>query len=402
MRLSRCAVPLFASLSALALALACSDKSAPSSQRDASVASGSAGQTAAEQRAGQAGMPSAAPPAGAETAATVAAHGGAGSAGGTAGMAGRKATAEPDIDAAVPATDAGSKPDAGPSAAMSCERCSAYATPQKTGSVEPSELEALSGVAASRKQPGIIFAHNDHDRPVVFALDLQGKLHARINLQGATATDIEDIAVGVCGAQTCVYLADIGDNAAQRDEYAILRFMEPEVPDAPGTSALSPSFERYRFTYEDGSHNAESLMVAPNGALYILTKLAPGSGGSVNATGPSSVYKLDPSSLSTSQVARATKLTSLSIPKSGEAALSAAAAHPCGAGFLVRTYDRVYEFLLPAGSTDFESAFMATPSVIAMPDEPQSEGIDYQSNGRGFISSGEGPHAPIYRTDCAP
>ena len=152
----------------------------------------------------------------------------------------------------------------------------------------------------------------------------------------------------------------------------------------------TPSFERYRFTYEDGSHNAESLMVAPDGALYIVTKLAPGSGGAVNATGPSSVYKLDPSSLSTGQVARAVKLTTLSIPKSGEAALSAAAAHPCGAGFLVRTYDRVYEFLVPAGSNDFERAFTATPTVIAMPDEPQSEGIDYQSDGRGFISSGEG------------
>ena len=122
----------------------------------------------------------------------------------------------------------------------------------------------------------------------------------------------------------------------------------------------------------------------------------------MKATGPSSVYKLDPSKLSTGQVAQALKVASLSIPKNGEGALSAAAAHPCGKSFLVRTYDKVYEFQVPTGSTGFESAFMATPSVVAMPDEPQSEAIDYQPDGRGFITSGEGSKAPIYSTPCAP
>jgi len=289
----------------------------------------------------------------------------------------------------------------GAAAAEGCARCNAYAAPQQTGSVEPAELDALSGLAASRAQPGIVFAHNDHDRPVVYALDLQGKLHARISLNGAAATDIEDIAVGPCGAASCVYLADIGDNAAQRGEYAILRFEQPSVPDAPGATALSPSFERFRFSYEDGSHNAESLMVAPSGALYIVTKLAPGSGGAVKASGPSSVYKLEPGALDASKPAKATKVATLSVPKNGEAALSAAAAHPCRTGFVLRTYDRVYEFLAPAGA-DFEAAFAATPSVVSMPAEPQSEGIDYQPDGRGLISSGEGSRAPIIVTACTP
>jgi hypothetical protein len=68
---------------------------------------------------------------------------------------------------------------------------------------------------------------------------------------------------------------------------------------------------------------------------------------------------------------------------------------------LVRTYDRVYEFLTPAGA-DFEAAFGATPQVVAMPDEPQSEGIDYRSDGRGFITAGEGKAAPIMLTACMP
>jgi hypothetical protein len=262
------------------------------------------------------------------------------------------------------------------------------------------ELDALSGVAVSRVQPDILFAHNDRDRAVVYALDRQGREHARFTLDGATATDIEDIAIGPCGAQLCVYLADIGDNSAQRSEYAVLRFPLPTVPATAGSAATSVSFERFRFTYEDGSHNAEGLMVGPDGALYIVTKLAPSSGGRVAATGPSSIYRL-PASMTTTAVARAAKVATLTVPAIDDLAASAAAAHPCGTSFLLRTYDRVYEFVGAAGM-GLESAFTATPRTVAMPNEMQSEGIDYRADGRGFVTSGEGASAPIVETACAP
>jgi hypothetical protein len=261
-------------------------------------------------------------------------------------------------------------------------------------------LDSLSGLAVSRAQPDIIFAHNDHDRAVVYALDLQGREHAQITLQDAPASDLEDIAVGPCGTATCVYFGDIGDNNAQRSEYAILRFLQPTVPTAPGSTAMTPAFDRFRFTYEDGSHNAEGLMVSPDGTIYVVTKVAPGSGGRVAATGPSSIYRL-PSSIATGSVAKATKVVTLTVPAGTDLAASAAAAHPCGLAFLLRTYDKVYEFTVPTGM-GFEAAFTATPRVVAMPNEPQSEGIDYRADGRGFITSGEGASAPIMRTDCAP
>ena len=141
-------------------------------------------------------------------------------------------------------------------------------------------------------------------------------------------------------------------------------------------------------------------MVGADGVVYVVTKLAPSSGGRVAATGPSSVYRLPPS-MTTSSVARATKIATLTVPASGELAASAAAAHPCGTSFLLRTYDRVYEFVSPAGM-GLEAAFAAAPKVVAMPDETQSEGIDYRADGRGFVTSGEGTAAPIVQTACAP
>lgn len=369
--------------------------------RDSGVtAAGGAGADASTVRAsgsggssGKAAGPGSSGSSGAKAGAPAAANGGAG----TAGAGGKSSPSD-----AGASDDAGVKldaaaPNAG-SSGNSCGHCTAYGTPKKTGSVAPAELNALSGIAVSRAQPDILFAHNDHDRAVIYALDGQGKLHARITLQNAMASDIEDIAVGPCGAQTCVFLGDIGDNAASRSEYSILRITQPMVPSEPAEMAMNAMFERFRFTYEDGSHNAESLMVGPDGSLYIVTKVAPGTGGSVAATGVSSIYKL-PASIDTGSVARATKVATLTIPASGDMAASSAAAHPCGQGFLVRTYNRVYEFLTPKGGS-FEDAFTVMPTSVAMPDEPQSEGIDYRADGKGFVTSGEGMNAPIVETDC--
>lgn len=213
-------------------------------------------------------------------------------------------------------------------------------------------------------------------------------------------TDVEDIAVGPCGAATCVYLGDVGDNNAQRGEYAIMRFPMPTVPTTPGNTAMTATFERFRFSYEDGSHNAEGLMVGPDGTVYVVTKLAPGSGGRVAATGPSSIDRL-PASMTAGAVAKATKVATLTVPAGTDLAASAAAAHPCGLGFLLRTYDKVYEFKVPAGM-GFEAAFTTTPQVVATPSEQQSEAIDYRADGRGFVTSGEGASAPIMQTSCAP
>ncbi len=405
---------IVALLSGMGLAAACGGSS---SAKDAGANTGAAGGDAGSQAdarsggtgaAGKASGGTEAPPprdAGAAGSGTAGASGAAGGSG--SGRAGNPsamdAAASMPNDAGTPADAAADASpgamDAGP--APTCGRCDAYAAPMKSGAVEVSELNALSGLASSRSQPEIVFAHNDHDRAVVYALDFQGRLHARITLEGAMASDIEDIAVGPCGDRTCVFLGDVGDNAATRKEYAVLRFVEPKVPSEPGSTAMTATFERYRFTYEDGSHNAESLMVGPDGSVYVVTKLAPGSGGNVAANGVSSVYKLAASALATSTAARASKVATLTVPMTGDKAASAAAAHPCGQGFLVRTYNRVYEFVTPAGG-NFEAAFGVTPSVVAMPDEPQSEGIDYRSDGRGFLTSGEGAKAPLLLTSCKP
>jgi hypothetical protein len=139
--------------------------------------------------------------------------------------------------------------DVGMPAAHSCELCMAFETLEQTGEIAVTGLAELSGLAASRKNPGIFFGHDDHDRTTVYAFDLQGQSHAHVELPSARASDVEDIAVGPCDQSTCVYLADIGDNASARSEYAVLRYREPEVPASAGDMAINAEFERFAFRY---------------------------------------------------------------------------------------------------------------------------------------------------------
>ena len=135
------------------------------------------------------------------------------------------------------------------------------------------ELNEASGLAVSRSVPGRLWTHNDSGQPIVFALDTQGKVTARVRLTGAVVEDWEAIAVGPCPAGSCLYIADIGDNQAARKRITIYRTPEPA-----GAGSSAPAAEALHATYPDGAHDAETLLVTPDGELFIVTKGDPGSG----------------------------------------------------------------------------------------------------------------------------
>jgi len=127
---------------------------------------------------------------------------------------------------------------------------------------------------------------------VLFALDSTGAVIGRLRLSGATAEDWEAVAVGPCPAGSCIYVADIGDNDATRARVTVYRLAEPSA----ATESANVS-DVLHATYPDGPQDAEALLVAPDGRLYIVTK---------GATGPVAVYRFpsDPRDGSTSRLER--------------------------------------------------------------------------------------------------
>jgi hypothetical protein len=73
--------------------------------------------------------------------------------------------------------------------------------PHALGHVDDEALDELSGIAASRTNPGSWWLHNDSgDRARVFLLDHQARRVATYAVTGADAVDWEDIAVAGRGA----------------------------------------------------------------------------------------------------------------------------------------------------------------------------------------------------------
>jgi len=323
----------------------------------------------------------------------------AGSAGDAAAPAEDTASPSPDLGAAPdlpppeadhpPASDAAADVEmtTPPDAAAACGVCAGYGAAAQVGQVVDPQLDAVSGIAASWRNPGVLYLHNDRDRPEFVAVNEGGAVVGRFTVSGAAVRDVEDIAVGRCPAGTCVHLGDLGNNISPRTEFLILRVTEPLISagmSASGTLAA----ERLAFSYPDGPHNAESLMIDPGtGALYVITKVAAGM--------HSAVYKLPAFGAG----GMASKVADLPVPAAGDQPATAADAHPCGAGFLLRTGNTAYEFRIAPGAA-FESAFKVTPMVVPVGSEVQSEGIAYRADGRGYYTTSEGARPPIHRVLC--
>ena len=138
------------------------------------------------------------------------------------------------------------------------------------------ELPEGSGLAASRRSPGRFWSHNDSGEPMLVALDARGSVTGRVRVENAKVEDWEAVATGPCPAGTCVYIGDIGDNDAERDRISVYRIAEPS---ADGDSTVRA--EVFHASYPDGAHDAETLLAAGDGRLFVVTK---------GETGPVAMY----------------------------------------------------------------------------------------------------------------
>ena len=134
------------------------------------------------------------------------------------------------------------------------------------GPTDLPDLPETSGLAVSRRTPGLLWSHNDSgNESVLFAIDAAGAVKGRVRLAGRTR-DWEDISAADCLADRCLYIADIGDNSTSRRRFRIYRVPEP----APG-DARTASPDVFTAKYADGAHNAEAMFVI-GADLFIVTR----------------------------------------------------------------------------------------------------------------------------------
>jgi hypothetical protein len=241
---------------------------------------------------------------------------------------------------------------------------------ESTGVFESPLLKESSGIAVSRRLPGVLWTHNDSsDGPHLYATNLAGADLGFFRIAGAEAVDWEDIALGPCPLDSdtgaCLYIADTGDNRERRDRVAIYILEEPDVVPGPGRSEDYPgSVKRLLVSYADGPQDVEAMAVDTAGNLLLASK---------GRSGPIKLYRVGANSV------RATAAEAQIVPgfelvpsRSLGRLATGAAVSPGGSQLAVRTYTEIIFFTWDG----LRATPLGLPCFLGVR-EPQGEAIDF-------------------------
>lgn len=271
-------------------------------------------------------------------------------------------------------------------------QCRAFDKGEEVAILADEEIQEASGLSASWLNPDLFWIHNDSgDAARLFAVDQAGQTVSVVQLDAATARDWEDMAVGPCGADDpdpCIYVADIGDNNAERPTVSLVRFPEPRLGDPPQASVTVDAFDRIEFTYADGPRDAEALLVHPTDARIFIVDKTPGD--------PSNMWLVDWEDGTT-----ATKVAATSTGEDfifGNRVTGGDFA-PDGSEFSIKTYGIVYTYC----GADPVQAFEEDPSSVIPLNLKQSEALTYARDGSSIWITTEvvaNIPAPLVRLDA--
>lgn len=260
--------------------------------------------------------------------------------------------------------------------------CPHFSAGRKVGTIESASITEASGIAASRKNPNVLWVHNDDGLPCVYAMTVEGKHLGRYILDGARMRDWEDIAIGPGQDPNLdyIYVGAIGDNASTYKSIRIYRVPEPII-DANQSLAIIKigGVETIELVYPDGPRNAEALMIDPlTKDIYIISKEE-----------PSRVYR-GAYPLSTTGVTTLEYVAKLAWGKATGGDIS-----PDGREIVVRGYFAASLWLRPENAPLWQ-CFDKTECKVPLIFEKQGEAICFDANGTGYYTTSEHAHQPIY------
>lgn len=275
--------------------------------------------------------------------------------------------------------------------------CPSWSDPQMLGTLDIAVLPEASGIEIP-SDGSRLYVMNDGATPVFDVMKLDGSAGQRVRVTGFQPLDVEDLALGPCGAEQCLYLGDIGDNARRRDALQIA--LVAERKDYPAEVA---TLRIIRARYPGGPQDAEAMAVDESGDLWILTK-AP-----FRQVAPAAIYRLSAADLARDGVLTLEPRGEIPTMGLGSGAstrriVTGMDIAPDGRRFAVITYDVAIEFAfapgdaLPASWREGESFRIITPAPLI-----QLESIAYADNGRAIVyttESVQGSPSPIFRQTC--
>jgi len=235
----------------------------------------------------------------------------------------------------------------------------------------PSELRETSGVSAGLRNPSLVWTHNDRGhRPVLYAVDRDGQVHARVELSRSN-DDWEDIARARCDLGACLYVANTGDNEERREIISFYRLAEPE-----GEGDRRVEAERYRMMLPDGPRDIEAMYVLPTDQIFLVTK---------GRNHPVTIYRY-PAPLRSEGIVTLVEVQRLTAgPMAPRRMVTGASATLDGGTVVIRTYQSLEFFQVTEGGVLVPSG--EGPVDLVPLGEAQGEGVGFGTDGRIILSS---------------
>ena len=251
--------------------------------------------------------------------------------------------------------------------------------------IDDPRITESSGLAAAGDR---LYTLNDGgSRLEVFVLDAgagsRGPTPAcrvvRTITAGIDPYDVEDLARSADGT---LWLADVGDNDHRRRTVAI------ELLPETGAARL------FRFSYPDGAHDAEALLLDRSGRPFIVTKEVLGNSGVYTPAGTPSASRPTPLRRVAGLQFTPTGTAGGPVGTAGQLLVTGGAVSPDGTRIVLRTYTDAY--LWRADDGDVARALTSKPVRFALPPTPQGEAVTFTPDGRSLLTSTEGRPAAVH------
>ncbi len=271
-----------------------------------------------------------------------------------------------------------------------CPTCVSFDPGVVAGTVSFGALTEASGIAASARNPGVLWTHNDGSVGRIWALSTNGARLATYDVNNVD--DLEDIAVGPGPAAgvSYLYIGDIGGNVGTnvlRPTVKIIRIPEPAVDLAWASNPRYPNFngrDNFTLVYPDGSYDAEALLVDPlTSDVWVVTK----------EIGVARFYRANLNAVPDGSTVLMEFVRSVAFHQASAGDISAD-----GTQIVLRRENVAVLWLRCDGEPLSNALGRASQSipVIGIPTEPNGEGLGFMRDGTGYVTISEGSNAPIY------
>lgn len=267
-----------------------------------------------------------------------------------------------------------------------------YGPPTSQCTITDPEIDELSGLAALPSGDLLLVEDSAPEpRPgatsvLMYRLDSTCAVQDGVVEFDQDPRDIEDLAF----QDNTVWFADIGDNSQTRPNVALISVgYDAAVPQGQADAPVV-----FRLGYPDGPHDAEALLLAPDGIPYIVTKELSGRSVVYRPAGP-----LDPSAeVGLEKVAELefamTGTPGGPVGRAGQLLVTGGTVAADRSRIALRTYTDAYVWTL--ADNDVARALQSDPiAVIALPDAPQGEAISFAPDSRSLLVGSEGVNSVI-------